>query len=106
MRIYVSQEELNKKQNKPTLFFHIENPLNLQNNSEYILSNVSDLSIIFPTEEFHEVWLKISTDTNVENINITFPLDAKWISSIPTFLPNQTWELSIKNKVIIAWRVE
>lgn len=88
MRIYVSQEELDKKQNKPTLFSNIENPLNLQDNSEYILSSVSDLSILFPTEEFHEVWLKISTNTNVENINITFPSDAKWIGSIPTFLPN------------------
>lgn len=106
MRIYVSQEELDKKQNKPTLFFNIENPLNLQDNSEYILSDVSDLSILFPVEEFHEVWLKISTDANIENINITFPSDAKWIGSMPTFLPNQTWELSIKDKIIIAWRIE
>lgn len=106
MRIYVSQEELDKKQNKPTLFFNIENPLNLQDNSEYILSDVSDLSILFPVEEFHEVWLKISTDVNIENINITFPSDAKWIGSMPIFLPNQTWELSIKDKVIIAWRIE
>ena len=74
----------------------------LSDNTEYNLSDVSNLTITFPNGNF-ECYLLITT-ADSPSISITLPL-AKYIGVKPTFLPNQTWELSIKNGIVVAGKV-
>lgn len=108
MRKYIDEkiliENLNKKADKNKIITTFTSPLLLEDNAEYYLSNISSLSLEFPEEKF-ECWLNIAFAEN-ENIEIIFPENTNYIGEIPSFTPNSIWEISIKNKVVIAWRIK
>ena len=108
MRKYVDEDELasllNAKQNTPNIITNIENPLMLNDNTEYRLSNISSLTLSYPEGNF-EVWMNISF-SSTEPINVVFPDETRYIGAVPVFNNGQTWEISIKDGVAVCWRVE
>ena len=73
------------------------------NNYEYYLTNVANLTFTFPTGNF-ECWLYIETSNAFTGI--TFPANARYIGVVPEFAAGEAWEVSIKNGVVIAGKVE
>lgn len=79
--------------------------ITLADNTEYYLTDVQTLTIAFPTRDYFECWLRITTAAS-GTITITFPETTKYIGSAPTFSAGETWELSIKDRVVIAAKEE
>lgn len=80
------------------------NPLVLNDNTEYRLTDVSSLVLQFPSNKF-EVWMKVLFSA-AGNISVTFPNETRYIGTAPTFRNSETWEISIKDGVAICWRVQ
>ncbi|MEA4973745.1 MAG: hypothetical protein VB119_11350 [Candidatus Metalachnospira sp.] len=76
--------------------------ITLVNNKEYVLTDVSTLTIAYPSGNF-ECWLKITTAAS-GTVTVTLPTSS-YIGHAPTFSNSETWELSIKDSVIVAQRV-
>lgn len=76
--------------------------ITLADNTEYRLTNVSELSLTYPTGDF-ECWLRVTTATEGA-ITITLPT-SQYIGSVPSFSNGETWELSIKDGVVVAAKV-
>ena len=74
----------------------------LADNTEYRGSDISSLTLLFPSGAFH-AWLRFSTGSSAPSISL--PSTAKYIGRTPTFGTSQTWELSIKDGVVIAQEV-
>lgn len=77
--------------------------ITLADNTEYRLGTVTTLNLTYPTGDF-ECWMKLDF-TSTGNITVTFPSDTKYIGVAPTFGNNETWEVSIKDKVVVAQKV-
>lgn len=92
---------LTNKQDKPSQI-NEGTTIALADNTEYRLSNVSSLTVSYPTGNF-ECWLSITTAASGV-ITITLP-DSSYAGSAPTFSNGETWELSIKDGVVIAVKV-
>lgn len=75
----------------------------LADNTEYRLTDVSTLRLSYPSGDF-ECWMKLNF-ASTGNITITFPSNTKYIGAAPTFGNNETWEMSIKDGVVIAQKV-
>lgn len=95
---------LASKANK-TAYYNITAPtaLTVADNSEYLLSNVSNLTISFPTGRF-ECWIRFATLSSF--VGVTFPNNTKYIGGIPEFGANERWEVSIKDGIVVAGKVE
>lgn len=76
--------------------------LTLADNTEYYLTNVSDLSITYPSGRF-EAWIRLTTATS-GTVTIELPT-SQYIGTAPTFGNGETWEISIKDGVVIAQKV-
>lgn len=74
----------------------------LEDNTEYRLENVTSLTISYPDTEF-ECWVRLKFAADGD-IAVTMP-ESKYIGSAPTFANGETWELSIKDGVVIAQKV-
>ena len=74
----------------------------LEDNAEYRLEDVTSLTISYPNTEF-ECWAKLKFAADGD-IAVTMP-ESKYIGSAPTFANSETWELSIKDGVVIAQKV-
>lgn len=74
--------------------------LKLADNTEYRLTGVQTLTITFPTGKF-ECWLRIET-AGSGTIAVTLPETAKYIGDAPVFGTGETWELSVKDGVVVA----
>ena len=74
--------------------------LKLTNNTEYRLTGVQTLTITFPAGDF-ECWLRITTAES-GTVTVTLPETAKYIGDAPTFSAGETWELSVKDGVVVA----
>ena len=77
------------------------NQVKLADNTEYYLTNVGTVTFAFPDATKFECWLRITTAAS-GTISITFPATVKYIGEAPTFGAGETWELSIKDGVVIA----
>ena len=75
-----------------------------ENNTEYEGTGVLSLSLNFPDTDF--ICSLFFTTAAEGDINITFPESAKFIGAKPTFGNNETWELNIKNGVVVGGKVE
>ena len=91
------------KENKPTIVTQ-NNPsaITLADNYEYYLTGVSSLTFTYPSGNF-ECWISIITSSVFTGI--TFPT-SEYIGKVPEFGASEKWEVSIKNGVIIAGKVE
>ena len=78
--------------------------LELQNGQwEYRASGtISTLGVIYPHGYF-EVWMKFTLGAAPD---IIFPEETSYIGSAPEFAEGETWEISIKDGVMVACRVD
>ena len=77
--------------------------ITLADNCEYYLSNVSSLTITYPSGSF-ECWIRLSTASS-GTISVTLP-SSSYIGNRPAFGVDQTWEISTKDGVVVARQVE
>lgn len=77
--------------------------ITLADNTEYRLGTITTLNLTYPVGNF-ECWMKLGF-ASTGNITVTFPSDTKYIGAVPTFKNNETWEVSIKDKVVVAQKV-
>ncbi len=91
--------------NKPIIAQKIsEGPyITLADNTEYRLTDVSTLTLSYPTGDF-ECWMRLTFAAS-GNITVTLPAETKYIGSAPDFKNGETWELSFKDKVLAAQKV-
>ena len=72
-------------------------------NIEYRLADVTTLTLIYPTGNF-ECWMRLSFAASGD-ITVTLPTGTKYIGTTPNFKNGETWEMSIKDGVVIAQKV-
>jgi hypothetical protein len=91
--------------NKPIIAQKIsEGPyITLADNTEYRLTDVSALTLTYPTGDF-ESWMRLTFAAS-GTITVTLPADTKYIGTAPDFKNGETWELSFKDKVLAAQKV-
>lgn len=77
--------------------------ITLANNTEYRLENVATLTLTYPMGNF-ECWLKLTFAAS-GSITVTLPTGTKYIGNAPNFASGETWEMSIKDGVVIAQKV-
>lgn len=76
--------------------------LTLADNTEYrFTSAVTSLTLTFPSGNF-DCWLKFTTGSS---ITVTFPSGTKYAGGAPTFEASKTYEMSIKDGVVICAEV-
>lgn len=77
--------------------------ITLADNTEYRLTDVTTLSLSYPTGKF-ECWMRLSFAAS-GNITVTLPNDTEYLGATPDFKNSDTWELSFKDKVLAAKKV-
>ena len=76
----------------------------LEDNTIYVAETpIKVLTIVYPQSDF--ICSVDFTIANEDTVNITLPT-SKYIGSIPTFNNGTTWELNIKNGVVVGGKVE
>lgn len=77
--------------------------ITLADNTEYRLTDVTTLTLTYPTGNF-ECWLKLTFAAS-GSVTVTLPTGTRYIGSAPSFANGETWEMSIKDGVVIAQKV-
>lgn len=79
--------------------------ITLADNTEYRLTNISTLTLSYPTGivDF-ECWMRLTFATSGA-ITVTLPTDTEYLGVTPNFKNGETWELSFKDKVLAAKKV-
>ena len=77
--------------------------ITLSDNTEYRLTDVSTLTLTYPTGDF-ESWMRL-TFAESGKITVTLPAETKYIGTAPDFKNGEIWELSFKDKVVAAQKV-
>lgn len=77
--------------------------ITLADNTEYRFTDVTTLTLTYPTGNF-ECWLKLSFAAS-GSVTVTLPTGTKYIGNAPSFANGETWEMSIKDGVVIAQKV-
>ena len=93
------------KEDKVTVINQVApSAVTVANNTEYYFTNVSTLVITYPEGDRFECWINIETAAS-GTIAIAFPSNLH-IGDYPVFGNAEKWEVSIKNGVIIAGKVQ
>ena len=77
--------------------------ITLADNTEYRLTDVTTLTLNYPTGDF-ECWMRLTFAVS-GNVTVTLPAGTKYIGTAPDFKNGETWEMSIKDGVVIAQKV-
>lgn len=77
--------------------------ITLADNTEYRLTDVTTLALTYPTGDF-ECWMRLSFAASGD-VTVTLPTGTKYIGTTPDFKNGETWEMSIKDGVVIAQKV-
>lgn len=77
--------------------------ITLADNTEYRLTDVSTLTLTYPTGNF-ECWMRVSFAAS-GTVTVTLPTGTKYIGLLPDFQNKEVWELSIKDGVAVAQKV-
>ena len=77
--------------------------ITLADNTEYRITDVTTLTLTYPTGNF-ECWMRLTFAAS-GNATVTLPADTKYLGAIPNFKNGETWELSFKDKVLVAQKV-
>ena len=77
--------------------------ITLADNTEYRLTDVTTLMLTYPTGDF-ECWMRLSFAASGD-ITVTLPTTTQYIGTTPDFKNGETWEMSIKDGVVIAQKV-
>ena len=75
----------------------------LADNTEYSGTSLTDITFTYPQGDF-ECYMNLNF-ADSGTITVTFPTSS-YIGNAPTFANGETWEISIKNGVIVAGKVE
>lgn len=75
----------------------------LADNTEYRLANVTTLTLTYPAGDF-ECWMRLTFAAS-GNVTVTLPTGTRYIGNAPSFANGETWEMSIKDGVVIAQKV-
>ena len=75
----------------------------LADNTEYRLADVTTLTLNYPAGDF-ECWMRLTFAAS-GNVTVTLPAGTKYIGTAPDFKNGETWEMSIKDGVVIAQKV-
>lgn len=74
----------------------------LEDNAEYEFNACYDVRLIFPSTRF-ESHIRFNFGST---LNVVFPADAHYIGDEPQFEEMTAWEISIKDGVIVAGKVD
>ena len=77
--------------------------ITLADNTEYRLADVTTLTLAYPTGNF-ECWMSLTFAAS-GTITVTLPTGTKYLGSSPNFKNGETWEVSIKDGVMVAQKV-
>lgn len=77
--------------------------ITLADNTEYRLTNVTTLTLTYPTGNF-ECWMRLNFAASGD-ITVTLPAGTGYIGTAPDFKNGETWELSFKDKILAAQKV-
>lgn len=77
--------------------------ITLADNTEYRLTDVTTLNLSYPTGDF-ECWMRLSFAASGD-VTVILPTGTKYIGTTPDFKNGETWEMSIKDGVVIAQKV-
>lgn len=77
--------------------------ITLADNTEYRLTAVTTLNLTYPTGRF-ECWMRLTFAASGE-ATVILPTGTKYIGAAPDFKNGETWEMSIKDGVVIAQKV-
>lgn len=77
--------------------------ITLADNTEYRLTDVTTLTLTYPTGDF-ECWMRLNFAASGD-ATVTLPTGTKYIGTTPDFKNGETWEMSIKDGVVIAQKV-
>ena len=80
-----------------------EENITLADNTEYRLTDVTTLTLTYPTGNF-ECWMRLNFAAS-GNVTVTLPTGTKYIGTAPDFKNGETWELSFKDKMLAAQKV-
>ena len=80
-----------------------EENITLADNTEYRLTDVTTLTLTYPTGNF-ECWMRLNFAASGD-ITVTLPAGTGYIGTAPDFHNGETWELSFKDKVLAAQKV-
>ena len=101
-----SVEDLNKKADKPKKVIIENSMLDLEDNTIYETAagqTINNLHISYPGDDF--IASLTFTLASEGPITITLP-ESKYIGDTPTFANGETWELNIKNGVVVGGLIE
>lgn len=96
--IYVTPDNMSRKYATIT----DNSTVALADNTDYTGSNLATVTFTYPSGDF-ECFLTLSFAAS-GTITVTFPT-SQYIGSVPTFENGKTYEVSIKNGVIVAGEV-
>ena len=85
------------------LIITAEENITLADNTEYRLTDVTTLTLTYPTGNF-ECWMRLNFAAS-GNVTVTLPTGTKYIGTAPDFKNGETWELSFKDKILAAQKV-
>ena len=77
--------------------------ITLADNTEYRLADVTTLTLTYPTGNF-ECWMRLTFAASGD-ATVILPTGTKYIGNTPDFKNGETWEMSIKDGVVIAQKV-
>lgn len=76
--------------------------ITLADNTEYTITNCASITLAYPAGRY-EAFISVTFGAAV---SLTFPTGTKYIGDVPTFAAGETWEISVKNGVVVAGKVE
>lgn len=76
----------------------------LNDNAEYRMTGLQTLTVQYPEDAKFESWMRL-TFAESGNITVTLPTGTRYIGNAPSFANGETWEMSIKDGVVIAQKV-
>lgn len=101
---YATKEELENSVKPQKQTFENDATITVTDNTEYVADGeITNLTIIYPDTDF--ICSFNFTLASEGSITITLP-ESKYIGSTPSFANGDTWELNIKNKVVVGGLVE
>lgn len=76
----------------------------LADNAEYRMTGLQTLTVQYPEDAKFECWMRLTFAAS-GNVTVTLPAGTKYIGTAPDFKNGETWEMSIKDGVVIAQKV-
>ena len=76
----------------------------LADNAEYRMTGLQTLTVQYPEDANFECWMRLNFAAS-GNVTVTLPTGTKYIGNAPSFANGETWEMSIKDGVVIAQKV-